>query len=202
MARSSDQRLASVLGAVAALDPVDEREERSIERLLSEVQRLEFPFDEDADPVHMTASGFVLGTRGMILHLHRRLNIWVQPGGHIDPGEEAPDGALRESMEETGLRIIHPPEGPLLFHVDCHPGPRGHTHLDLRYVRLAGARDPAPPPGESQEVRWCSFGEAVTRAEPSLIPALVHLEEAWVSHEPEWRAMVEAMAAEPTGGDR
>ena len=55
MARSSDQRLASVLGAVAALDPVDEREERSIERLLSEVQRLEFPFDEDADPVYRIA---------------------------------------------------------------------------------------------------------------------------------------------------
>lgn len=202
MARSSDQRLIPILDAVATITPLNQRETDSIERLFIEVERLEHPFDEQADPVHLTASGFVLGTRGTVLHLHRRLNIWVQPGGHVDPGEEASEGAVRESIEETGLRIFHPPEGPLLFHVDCHAGPRGHTHLDLRYLLLAGPHDPAPPPGESQEVRWCSFDEAAEIAETTLIPVLARLEEAWLSQGDRWRAMVEAMAEDSNGGDR
>ena len=193
----SDPRLAALLRDVDAIEPVDEREASSIVRLLAEVDRLEHPFDEDADPVHLTASGFVVGTRGTVLHRHRRLGIWVQPGGHVDPDELPEEGALRETTEETGLVVQHPPTGPLLVHVDCHPGPRGHTHLDLRYVVLAPARDPSPPSGESQEVRWCSFREAPALAEGALAPALERLEAVWLSHQPQWRAIVERMEQGP-----
>jgi len=189
----SDPRLAAVLSEVAVIEPVDEREASSIERLLVEVERLERPFDEDADPVHLTASGFVVGTRGTVLHRHRRLGIWVQPGGHVDGDELPEEGALRETEEETGLLVQHPPTGPLLMHVDCHLGPRGHTHLDLRYVVLAPAIEPSPPSGESQEVRWCSFREAPALAEDALAPALRRLEEVWMRHQPQWRAIVERM---------
>jgi 8-oxo-dGTP pyrophosphatase MutT (NUDIX family) len=165
---SEDEILQRVLADVAARDPVDDRERQSIERFVAEVDRLERPFDEHADPVHITASSVIVGPRGIVLHRHKTLGIWVQPGGHIDPGETPWDGALRETIEETGLPARLAGDGPQLVHVDVHPGPRGHTHLDLRYLVDADDADPAPPPEESQDVAWFDWDEALAVAEPGM----------------------------------
>jgi 8-oxo-dGTP pyrophosphatase MutT (NUDIX family) len=129
---------------------------------------------------HVTASAFVVSQRGVILHRHKRLRIWVQPGGHIDFGESAPGAAVRETYEETGLPVRHL-EPPLLFHVDVHPGPRGHTHYDLRYVLVAPPLEPCPLEGESRQVYWFGFDAAQVRCEPALAPALKKLGE-WYVH--------------------
>ncbi|HRE03250.1 MAG TPA: NUDIX domain-containing protein [Ilumatobacteraceae bacterium] len=162
-----------VRAAVAARVPLDERERRSIDAFLAHFDALSSPFDEDADPVHVTASAIVIGARGVVLHKHKRLGLWLQPGGHIDAGELPWDAAVREAQEETGLAIEHADQR--LAHVDVHPGPRGHTHLDLRYVITAADADPAPPPGESQEVRWFGWDEAIAIADDGLRGALVAL---------------------------
>lgn len=162
--------------AVAAHEPVDAREKESIERLVAELGRLEEPFDEHADPTHVTGSAIVIGPRGVVLHRHRKLGLWLQPGGHIDPGEAPWEAAEREAEEETGLDLEHPGGTPRLAHVDVHPGPHGHTHLDVRYLLLAGDQDPAPPPEESQDVRWFSWADAIDIADPGLRGALVALE--------------------------
>jgi 8-oxo-dGTP pyrophosphatase MutT (NUDIX family) len=157
-----------VLAAVAARTPVDERERQSIAELLTTVPRLAQPFDMDADPTHITGSAFIVGRRGIVLLRHRRLGIWVQPGGHVDPGETPWDAARREATEETGLPVRFLGAPPELAHVDVHPGGRGHTHLDLRYLFEAGDADPAPPADESQDVAWYGWDAAVERAEPDM----------------------------------
>lgn len=162
----------SVSLALAGRIPVDDRERASIAAFLDAVKRLERPFDEHADLTHVTGSAIVVGPRGVVLHLHKRLGIWLQPGGHIDEGETPWDAALREAEEETGLEVRHPAAGPLLVHVDVHPGPRGHTHLDLRYLLEADDAEPAPPPEESQDVRWFSWDDAIAVADPGLVGAL------------------------------
>lgn len=154
---------------------VDERERTSIETFLTETARLERPFDEYADPVHVTASAIVVGERGTVLHLHKRLGLWLQPGGHIDPGEAPHDAALREAGEETGLPVSHPPGGPRFVHVDVHPGPKGHTHLDVRYLIYSPDRDPDPGADESPFVRWFDWDEAIGLADDGLRGALVAL---------------------------
>jgi GNAT superfamily N-acetyltransferase len=55
-----------------------------------------------------------------------------------------------------------------LLHVDVHPGPRGHTHLDLRYHFTAPPAVPSPPAGESGDVRWFSWMQAVAVADAGL----------------------------------
>lgn len=169
--------VADLRAAIVARTPVDGREAESIDRIVAELDRLEKPFDEDADPVHMTGSAIVLGPRGVVLHRHRKLGLWLQPGGHIDAGEAPWEAALREAEEETGLDLSHPEDGPVLAHVDVHPGPHGHTHLDVRYLLTAGDQDPAPGPEESQDVRWFGWREAIDIADPGLRGALVALQQ-------------------------
>ncbi|MBW4077254.1 MAG: NUDIX domain-containing protein [Acidobacteria bacterium] len=160
--------------AIESISPVDEREASSITATLDRLTWPEDLFDEDANPHHVTASGFVLSSRGVILHRHRRLGIWVQPGGHVDHGESPARAAARECTEETGLPVRHP-DPVELFHVDVHPGPKGHTHYDLRYILLAPPVDPVPPPDESPEVYWFSFEDALERCEPALVAAIEKL---------------------------
>ncbi len=164
---------ADVRRQVAALPPAaDLRERRSRLRLLAALERLPHPFERLAGPVHVTGSALVTGPRGTVLHRHKRLGIWLQPGGHLDPGEAPWEAAVREGTEETGLRLSHPPGGPRLVHVDVHAAAAGHAHLDLRYLLLALDADPRPAPGESPEVRWFSWAEARAVADGGLVGAL------------------------------
>jgi 8-oxo-dGTP pyrophosphatase MutT (NUDIX family) len=165
--------------AVVNRAPIDDAEARSIERTLAELGRLSDPFSEDADPGHITGSAIVVGPRGVVLLKHKRLGLWLQPGGHVDPGETPWDGALREAREETGLDVAFVAEHlgddgvPELIHVDVHPGGRGHTHLDLRYLVDGGDADPDPPAGESQEIAWFDWADAIEQASDERLTALL-----------------------------
>lgn len=173
MTRSSDP-VAEVRRQVSSFAAATGREVAAQERFLAELARLERPFDRDADPVHVTGSAIVTGPAGTVLHWHKRLGGWMQPGGHIDPGEAPWEAALRETIEETGLPARHPASGPLLLHLDAHPAGE-HVHLDLRYLLVSADVAPSPQPGESQLVRWYPLGEALGLADESLAGALRRL---------------------------
>jgi len=94
-------------------------------------------------PGHFTASGFVVSPDGSSLLLihHRRLDRWLQPGGHIDPEDTSPIvAAAREVTEETG--VVVEPILPDLIDLDIHSIPSrapepAHEHFDLRFAFLA-----------------------------------------------------------------
>ena len=162
----------AVRTAVAARIPVDARERESIITFLSELDAMiatgADPFEEQTGPVHVTASAIVTSNAGVVLHLHKRLGIWLQPGGHVDAGEQPWDAARRETSEETGLPVTAHGDPSHLIHVDVHPGPHGHTHLDLRYHLTSPPVEPSPPQGESPDARWFTWAEAIDIAEPGL----------------------------------
>jgi 8-oxo-dGTP pyrophosphatase MutT (NUDIX family) len=166
--------LATVRAAVAAHVPRDDREAWSCRHTLAYLDWLPAPLDEHADPTHVTGSAIVVDADGRILlHRHKRLGRWLQPGGHLDAGEHPAEAALRETTEETGLTAVHPSGGPRLVHVDVHEGPRSHLHLDLRYLLAAdGGATLAPADGESPDVGWFDQDEACRRGDDSVTAAI------------------------------
>lgn len=106
------------------------------------------PFARSTFPGHITGSAFVVDVprrRALLIH-HAALGIWVQPGGHVDPGESPMMAALRELLEETGVI------GELLlqriFDIDIHAIPANprkgepdHHHIDIRYLVAANSSD-------------------------------------------------------------
>jgi 8-oxo-dGTP pyrophosphatase MutT (NUDIX family) len=119
-------------------------------------------------PGHVTASAFVVDPDGsrLLLHHHRRLDRWLQMGGHVDAEESVIDAALREAREESGLEAIElATRAP--FDVDVHTIPAGkgeppHLHFDVRFI--VRAPDPAAiriAPDESNALRWFALDEAI-----------------------------------------
>jgi 8-oxo-dGTP pyrophosphatase MutT (NUDIX family) len=95
---------------------------------------------------HLTASAWVLDrtcTHAVLVH-HRKLNRWLQPGGHVEDADTSwRAAAQREVTEETGLaHFIAQPGDDDLFDVDVHPIPArtdepAHFHYDLRFLFVA-----------------------------------------------------------------
>lgn len=56
-------------------------------------------------PYHFTASGIVLHDSHVLLVFHKRLDAWVPPGGHCETNELPEETAVREILEETGVRV-------------------------------------------------------------------------------------------------
>jgi 8-oxo-dGTP pyrophosphatase MutT (NUDIX family) len=147
----------------------DEEEARDREQILAFVLRHEQPFDRAILEGHLTGSAITVsadGSRVLLLH-HRKLDRWLQPGGHGDPGETTGEEvALREALEESGIRglALHPAAGRPLD-VDVHDIPaRGnepaHEHLDLRYLVVAPEdASVAPELAEMHEIRWVPWDE-------------------------------------------
>jgi len=59
---------------------------------------------------HFTATTFIIHKEKVLLHLHKKLGIWLPVGGHIDRDELPEEAAIREAQEETGLivRLYNP----------------------------------------------------------------------------------------------
>ncbi len=163
-----------LLDHLAGHRPGDAVEVRSLARTRALIAWLPAPLDQHADPTHVTGSAIVQDGDGrVLLHRHRRLGRWLQPGGHLEPGERPWQAAVRETREETGVDARHPAGAPLLVHVDVHEGPRGHVHLDLRYLLSAdGQAALSPAPGESPDVAWLAPEDAARVTDASTRAAM------------------------------
>jgi 8-oxo-dGTP pyrophosphatase MutT (NUDIX family) len=108
---------------------------------------------------------------------------WITPGGGVDPGEDFAAAAVRETFEETGLRLDGVPE-PFLEE-DFDPDQRWHVYDSGRWawyaVRVAEFEPSREEWTEDEQVdvlewRWMSADDLANdefECEPSHLPDLV-----------------------------
>jgi len=158
--------------------PADAKEEADRAAMLHFLGHLPAPLSSRQETAHFTASALVLDesrTRTCLI-LHRKLGLWLQPGGHIEPDDASiAAAALREVREETGLDARLGDEAPV--HLDVHEIPErpdmpAHLHLDVRFV-VVTAGDELTLSDESTDVRWWMVAEAAQAGDESLA-RLIH----------------------------
>jgi 8-oxo-dGTP pyrophosphatase MutT (NUDIX family) len=157
-----------LLAEVVSFRPADPEEVQHHGAILELLRHGRQPFSRQSfEPGHITASCFIVDTSGtrLLLHHHRRLNRWLQMGGHVDPGECAADAALREGREESGLRVLAlVVETPIDLDVHAIPAGKGeppHNHYDVRYLARTGSPEAITlDPGESNDLKWVDLAHA------------------------------------------
>ena len=132
---------------------------------------------------HFTASSWLLDrTRSRVLLTHhRKLDRWLQLGGHADGERDLRAVALREAEEESGLGGLVA-EGDI-FDLDRHwipehKGVPGHWHYDVRYVVHATASDEFRVSDESHALAWRHI--EVIAGDATLDPSLRRMARKWL----------------------
>ncbi len=114
---------------------------------------------------HMTASSFIVDqdfSHTLLTH-HKKLNKWLQPGGHADGDENILNVAKKEGFEETGLNSLKLFK-PEFFDIDIHtiPEHKGipeHFHYDIRFLFVADIHEKFVVSDESHELEWIRLNQ-------------------------------------------
>lgn len=132
---------------------------------------------------HFTVSTFISTDGHTLLHWHRKLGMWLPPGGHIEADEDPREAALREAQEEANFPVVLlPTTEPLAYaspeqlpspvtimieNIPATPIEAAHQHIDLVYfARPVAAGLPLAP---DNAWLWVSQAELETTG---FVPAL------------------------------
>lgn len=132
------------------------------------------------EKIDFTASVFIVHEGKVLLHKHKKLGLWLQPGGHIELEDGPVETAIREVQEETGLDIelvgareadptlpgdILPP-----VFLNRHHFNDTHEHIDFTYFGRVVGGELRQEEGATTDFRWLSRAEVEN--DPDLMPAI------------------------------
>lgn len=114
---------------------------------------------------HVTGSAWLTNNSGthVLLTHHRKLNRWLQLGGHADGNGNLLEVAIREAREESGIADIIA-VSDTLFDIDIHHIPErthepGHFHYDARFALQVTSSDQFTVSSESHALEWVDISQ-------------------------------------------
>jgi 8-oxo-dGTP diphosphatase len=165
---------AAIRRDVERIQPLDACERAAIADVLAwidsgaELFRIAKP---DTPPKHLIAYFAVVDHDCLLLVDHINAELWLPPGGHVEPGEHPRDTVRREALEELGIAADFAQPDPLFLTVTETVGKTaGHTDVSLWYV-LKGdrTRTLAYDRSEFHGVRWFHRDDVpLGRADPHM----------------------------------
>ena len=169
----------SVLSLLNDYQPKDLEEQKARQFIQDFVQQHTAFWSRETLNGHLTASAWITDRhchQAVLLH-HRKLDMWVQPGGHIDANDASlMDASRREAIEETGLSTLAPMQMDI-FDLDVHAIPARksepeHWHLDIRFWWVADDLS-LQINDESHELAWLSAAEIRKRTNEESVLRMV-----------------------------
>ena len=137
------------------------RTEIQVKKLIAVLNNDQYCFHRTNYSGHFTASAWILNEnrdKALMTH-HKKLNMWLQLGGHADGNTDLIDVARKEAMEESGIKKIRLLNDKI-FDVDIHIVPKfknqpSHKHFDIRFIFEAyGKNEQISFNHESHTVIW------------------------------------------------
>ncbi|MES2607960.1 MAG: NUDIX hydrolase [Pseudomonadota bacterium] len=128
--------------------------------MLSFIDANENCFERSLEIGHITGSAWLLnkaGDKALLMH-HKKLDKWLQLGGHADGETDILAVALKEAQEESGITSIEPVMNAI-FDIDVHKIPaygiiKEHFHYDVRFLLKVTSDEDISINSESNELRW------------------------------------------------
>jgi 8-oxo-dGTP pyrophosphatase MutT (NUDIX family) len=149
-------------------------EERAIATLFIEfIKAHDNCFARECQPGHLTGSALVVSPKldRVLLTLHKKLNKWLQLGGHADGISDIVEVTETEVQEESGLQVfefikLQSSSSKILpFDLDRHliparPDEPAHFHYDLRFLVVADDGQQIEISDESHDLKWFNLPDA------------------------------------------
>ena len=165
-----------LMDLLSAYEPFDADNAISYDEMVKFVTNNTNVFGNENPLGHITASAWILNKDHSMVLLthHKKLNKWLQLGGHTEPDEYIRESAMREALEESGLKQLKLIED-YIFDIDVHLIPeRGlvkqHLHYDVRFLFVVNDDRAFIVSDESNALKWIPLEALSTfTVEPSIM---------------------------------
>ncbi|HNO78500.1 MAG TPA: NUDIX hydrolase [Phycisphaerae bacterium] len=148
-----------ILDLLEQYTPSDDRDEQCRQRFVAFVRSNPDCFERSLACGHITGAAWLLDPTGckVLLTHHRKLNCWLQVGGHADGQCDIIEVAMREAQEESGIEDICVVD-PKIFDLDIHTIPAhnglpAHEHFDVRFLLQSDSKKLVIS-DESHDLQW------------------------------------------------